>query len=57
MQSQSRWRQALLGAIFFAAVVATWVAAFELNQLWLVPLAFAAELLAYWWLTRKAPRK
>jgi hypothetical protein len=47
----------LIGAIFFMAVVITWVAAFEFNQIWLVPFAFAVELLAYWWLTRKPKRK
>jgi hypothetical protein len=57
MQSDSIRRRVLPGAFFFVLTVAIWVAAFELNQTGFIPVAFAGELVAYWWLTRKPPRK
>jgi hypothetical protein len=52
MRFKPKQHRFLAGAIFFASTIAMWVAAFEFNQLWLIAVAFAVELLMYWWLTK-----
>jgi uncharacterized membrane protein len=52
-ERRAKTRRFLVGAFLVLFPVAAWVAAFELNLFWLILLAFGAELLSYWWLTRK----